>query len=62
MHERTSNWDIRTDEIQDSLDVDVELVSETLHICHTVKSWTGDVKSATRERGVKPYQVCSGLL
>ena len=32
MHEGVSGLDIRTDEIQDSLDVDVELVPETLHV------------------------------
>ena len=45
-YERTKFRDVRTDKIRDGLDVDVELVPETLHVCYTIESWTGNVRGA----------------
>ena len=49
-----SGSDIRTNEIQDGLNVDVELVSETFCVCHTIESWTRDIRYAILERVQTP--------
>ena len=42
--------DIRTDEIQDGLDIHNEFVPETLQVPYTVKSWKGYIRTAICER------------
>ena len=59
---RDDVWDIRTDEIQDGLNIDVELVPETLHVCHTIESCTEPRQKCNPSEALQTYQGFSGPL